>query len=450
MSVRRWPRTRPARHTGPVDRRFDVVVLGATGITGRRVAAHLGRPGSGARWAAAGRDAARVRAGLAAAGVTADGVLVADAGDTDDTGSLAALAASTAVVLNLAGPYTQRAAPVVAACVAAGTSYADLSGEVPAIARVVERWHAPAREAGVAIVQAAGFEALPPDVAVLLAHEEAARRGTALADVVVGVTITPPPGPMGISEGFSGGTLQSLATVLGDPGPLRLADPALMLPGLPAADAAALRRRSALALRPRAEQGRVLGPTIPAAFINPPVIHRTAALLAQEAGRPSTPFRYREGTDLGSTRSPSAPLRWAAAGATSAGQALVLAGSRLPSAVRRPAAGALARVLPGSGTGPTGPRAEQWRWGLELRATTTDGAVVRVGAQGRGHPGYVTTARMIAELGLLMATGDPARRSGCITPALALGVPGQVLGADALDRLAGAGLVFTPAVYEPA
>ena len=36
-------------------------------------------------------------------------------------------------------------------------------------------------------------------------------------------------------------------------------------------------------------------PMSPAAFINPAVIHRAAALRAEEDGKPLTPFTYREG-----------------------------------------------------------------------------------------------------------------------------------------------------------
>ena len=39
-------------------REFDVVVFGATGVTGRQVAAYL--TGTDARWAAAGRDPAKL------------------------------------------------------------------------------------------------------------------------------------------------------------------------------------------------------------------------------------------------------------------------------------------------------------------------------------------------------------------------------------------------------
>ena len=52
---------------------LDVVVFGATGVTGRRVCAYLAEraPPTGAGWAAAARDRGRLEAVLAEDGVSA-------------------------------------------------------------------------------------------------------------------------------------------------------------------------------------------------------------------------------------------------------------------------------------------------------------------------------------------------------------------------------------------
>ena len=99
------------------DRDLDVVVLGATGVTGRRVAAYLSeRAGAGGlRWAAAGRDSGRLQRTLAEDGVSAPETIIADVADP---ASLRALARRTRVVLDLVGPYTLHGRPVIEACVA--------------------------------------------------------------------------------------------------------------------------------------------------------------------------------------------------------------------------------------------------------------------------------------------------------------------------------------------
>ena len=101
------------------DRDLDVVVFGATGVTGRRVAAYLAEraPETGARWAAAARDPKKAERVLGEEGVSAPETLRADLADPD---SLAAMASRTKVVLNMVGPYTTHGRPVIEACVDGG------------------------------------------------------------------------------------------------------------------------------------------------------------------------------------------------------------------------------------------------------------------------------------------------------------------------------------------
>jgi short subunit dehydrogenase-like uncharacterized protein len=171
-------------------RHLDVVVFGATGVTGRQVAAYLS--GTGARWGAAGRDAAKLERTLAEVGATPTESIAAELGDPE---SQAAMAARAKVVLNLVGPYTKYGRPVIEACVAEGAHYADLTGEIPFVREMVEEFDVAAAEAGVKLVQVCGFEALPPDLAVHLAAETAREHWDeelAEVDVSVAITGTPP------------------------------------------------------------------------------------------------------------------------------------------------------------------------------------------------------------------------------------------------------------------
>src|SRR4029079_10242257 len=125
------------------------------------------------RWAAAGRDPAKVEQVLGEIGVTAPETIVAD---VSDPSSLRALSSRTRVVLNLCGPYTLHGQPVIEACVANGAHYVDLTGEIPFVRQMIDAFESRASEAGVKVVQVCGFEALPPDLAVALAAEAARER----------------------------------------------------------------------------------------------------------------------------------------------------------------------------------------------------------------------------------------------------------------------------------
>jgi short subunit dehydrogenase-like uncharacterized protein len=409
----------PVSSGGVSDRDLDVVVFGAGGVTGRRVAAYLAERAAetGLRWAPAVRDAEKAERILAEAGVTPSETIVAD---VSDASSLAAMAARARVVLNLVGPYTRHGRPVIDACVANGAHYADLTGEIPFVRRMIDEFDDAAAAAGVKIVQVCGFEALPPDLSVLLAAEAALERfseGLAAADLEV--TVTSPRGLPRPSDGISGGTFQSIAALMGEQDAARTIDPAALITDPAAAEA--VRRVSPIALAPRhGSDGAVIAPMAPAPFINPAVIQRTAALIAA-AGRPPEPFRYREGVALAGGPA-SLALRWGVAGALSLTQTGLrgLAGAR--PAVRQHLASALQRVGPSSGFGPAADRLEGWGWGMSLTARTVGGHEIKVRVEAEGHPGYLATARMLGEAGMLLAEdGATPERGGCLTPATALG-----------------------------
>lgn len=416
------------------DRDLSVVVFGATGVTGRNVAAYLAERAeeTGARWAVAGRDAAKLERILGEVGVRAPETIVAD---VTDPGSLAAMAARTRAILNLVGPYTLYGGPVIEACVANGAHYADLTGEMPFVRRTIDALHDRGAAAGLKVVQASGFEALPPDLAVLLAAETARERWDEdLAEVDVEVAIQAPAGRLGFADVASGGTMQGTAEVLGGEGAAETADPAVLI--AEPDTAAEVRRRSPISLVPRFNaRGDVIAPMTPAAFINPAVIQRTAALIAAEHGRQGTPMRYREGLTMAG-RPATLPLRYAAAAALGATQAGFRVLTRAQPAVRQRAAGILRKALPSSGFGPTGSRLDGWAWQLGVDARTTGGHYVRVDVDADGHPGYLATAKMLGEVGLLLAEdGATPERAGCLTPATALGTAH-------LDRFEHAGLRF--------
>lgn len=414
-----------------------MVVLGASSVTGRRVAAYLAERAAetDVSWAAAGRDPAKIERTLAAEGAEAPETIVADVGDPE---ALAALAKRTKVVLNLVGPYALHGRPVIEACVAGGADYVDLTGEIPFVRRVISDFDEAARAAGVKVVQVCGFEALPPDLAVQLAGETAADRWSEpLAEIDLLVSTEKLPMPPRPSDMLSGGTLQSVAAAASDDDAAVISDPACLVddPVL----AAAIRRASPLSVAPRRRpDGVVVAPIAPAGFINPPVIQRSFALRAVEAEEGTEPFRYREGIAIPGP-AVTLPLRYAVAGVLSAPQVGFLRLAEASPRTRRRIGAGLERVLPSSGFGPAADRLEPWRWRMSVAAKTTGNNELAVEVEGKGHPGYLTTARMLGEVGLLLAEeGATPKRSGCLTPATALGT-GEI------DRFRRAGLTITVA-----
>jgi saccharopine dehydrogenase (NAD+, L-lysine-forming) len=146
----------------------DVLLLGATGNSGRPIAAELAARRLSVRLAGRRRgpleDFART---LAADGATVD-VRTVDAGDA---APLAGAIAGVGVVLSTIGPFTRQAGPVIDACLAAGVPYVDIANEWPAVRGLLDR-DEQARAHAVSLVTGAGFGPAATETLVLRLVEQ--------------------------------------------------------------------------------------------------------------------------------------------------------------------------------------------------------------------------------------------------------------------------------------
>lgn len=176
-----------------------VTLLGASGYTGRLVAAALDR--RGVEFVAAGRDRSRVRdavAGLEAA----TAVRTADA---SDEASLRALCADTDALLTTVGPFLELGKPVLDAAVAEGSHYLDTTGEQEFVRWAFDAHGEAAAAAGVACVPAFGIEFVVGD----LLADVAAAELDAVAEVHVAYAVR------GDAMTASRGTRATIAGLLG-------------------------------------------------------------------------------------------------------------------------------------------------------------------------------------------------------------------------------------------
>ena len=150
-----------------VRRKFDIVLFGATGVTGGLTAEYLARHGGAAlRWAIAGRNIDKlrhVRNHLAAFAPACRGMKLLPA-DVTDPASIQRIAEAAKVVITTVGPYIRYGEPLVAACAAAGTSYVDLTGEPEFVDLMWLRYHDMAVKSGARIVNCCGFDSIPHDL----------------------------------------------------------------------------------------------------------------------------------------------------------------------------------------------------------------------------------------------------------------------------------------------
>jgi short subunit dehydrogenase-like uncharacterized protein len=393
-------------------RDFDIVLYGATGFAGKLTAEYLAKAAGDARIALAGRSTERLQAVRENLGEPARSwpILVADASEPS---TLNAMAARAQVVVTTVGPYTRYGLPLVAACAAAGTDYADLTGEAMFVRNSIDLYHKQAADTGARIVHACGFDSIPSDLSVFALYRAASQDGTGeLTDTDFVLRR--------FSGGLSGGTIASgmemMRTASSDPDARRLlADPYTL----------STDRGAEPELGPQPDlpwrRGRDIAPelagTWTAGFMMAPyntrIVRRSNALLDWAYGRR---FRYAEHMSLGS----SALAAAASAMITVAENAGFGLGNRYFRLLPRRL---IERIAPKPGTGPSAASRERGYYQAETYTTTTTAAryVAKIAQQ--GDPGYKATSVLLGESGLALAM-DRDKLSdlrGVLTPASAMG-----------------------------
>lgn len=367
-------------------REFDIIVYGATGFTGRLVAEYLtqhygGRPDA-PKWAMAGRSLDKLAEVRELIGAPADTPLVG--ADASNPATLDAMTARTKVVLTTVGPYQLYGSELVAACVKAGTAYADLCGEPGWMREMIDAHEGAAKASGARITFSCGFDSIPFDLGVHFLQAEAVKRHGKPAPRVKGRVRK-------MAGGASGGTIASLTETL---------KAVAKKPSL------ALLLKSSFALTPGFE-----GPSQPtglfpeydsatgtwtAPFVMAPIntknVHRTNFLLGHPWG---------------------ADLVYDEMVMTTIGDA----GKAMAEAMAKANPFGESKLKPGEG--PSKEERENGFYDILFIGEYPDGTTVRASVQGDRDPGYGSTSKMLAETGMALLANKGA--GGVWTPGALLG-----------------------------
>jgi short subunit dehydrogenase-like uncharacterized protein len=383
------------------DRDHDIVLFGATGFTGGLTAEYLTRTLGASGWAMAGRSRDKleaVRRRLAEIDPAASGLALLQA-DVNDRDSIRAVAESARVAITTVGPYIRYGEPLVAACAAAGTDYADLTGEPEFVDRMWLRYHDQAQRSGARLVHSCGFDSIPYDLGALFSVQH----------LPEGVPIKLQ-GFVRTGGTFSGGTYHSAVEIV-----------------------SRLRQGASVARERREREARPSGRTVrgtsgaphhdaaaggwvfPLPTIDPLTVLRSARAL-DRYGPDFTYSHYLVAQRL--------PVLAGMVG----GAGVVIALAQLPPTKK------LLLMLKDPGDGPSPQRRER-SWFKIRFLGQAGGTSVRTEVSG-GDPGYTETSKMLAEAALCLAHDELPERSGQLTPAVAMG---QAL----IDRLQRAGIRFT-------
>lgn len=388
-----------------MNRRYDIIVWGASGFTGKLVVEYLHeryKNGGDLRWAIAGRNPQKLQKmleSLSISGNAAD-VLLADSHDPE---SLLQLAQSTRVVLTTVGPYALYGNELVEACVSAGTHYCDLAGEVQWMRKMIDKHQEAAQKSGARIVHTCGFDSIPSDLGVQFLQQHALHEHGAPCvriDLLV----------KAIRGGGSGGTIASALNALDEAARDReiariMADPYSLNPE---GERQGPDGRDQRGVEYNELAERWTAPFI-MAVINMRVVRRSNALMDYAYGKN---FRYSESTLSGKGAS-----GWLKSATITAG----LGGFLLASSFSLSRSLLVEKLIPKPGEGPDKNARENGFFNLMLFGKLKDGTVLRARVTGDRDPGYGSTSKMLSESAICLAKDDITVGGGFWTPASAMG-----------------------------
>ena len=402
------------------EREFDVVLYGATGFTGKLAVEHIAKTyllresaGPKLRWAVAGRNQSALEK-VVKETCGDDGaslpIIIADGNDAE---ALKKLVRRTNVVISTAGPFFKYSHEIVRQCAENGTHFADITGEVDWVAVMIDLHGETAKTTGARIVSCCGHDSVPWDLTVCMINQELNKKGELMKRVECFDDIRGAP---------SGGTLATIASMI-DGGfrprwihKRRLAfDPWLKTP----------------AGSKSSTKTTISNPFLPffnhelkkweaffvMAEVNGKVAQRSNALLGYNA---DGTFVYSEGQVY--------PDFWTAS-VSILGLLIIMPVLFIPPL--------RAQLFLAPGTGPSRSALERGFLRIQGKGTGDKGTVVRTDMYFPRDAGYVDTARMLVECGILLAQASPSQKGGG-----GFHTPASAFGSSLIERLKLGGTVF--------
>ena len=388
-----------------MERKYKVLVFGATGFTGKLCAKYLKENYPDLSWAIAGRNEDKLKQVKMELDLDCD-MLIADANNYEE---LRDIAKTTKVLLTTAGPYAKYGSLLMKACVFENTHYVDITGENHWVKKQMDLYHEEAVARGVRIIPSCGYDSLPSDLGTLFAIN---KMNKAVKKVEVFHSAF---------GGASGGTIESIFTMGRLPKEMR--DPFLLNPKGSVSELQRGSSKDSIKIKWIDEAKKWSGLGL-FAVANTRVVRRSAALMEMSQKPYGANFTFKE---YGAYSSKSA-ARLATFGLIAA---FLIISTPLKHLVRR--------FLPKPGEGPSTEIQEKgWFKGVFI-AEAEDGEKQVSTIYGDGDPGYKSTSKMVCESALTIALCNdlPGGENfgGFLTPASGLGQP-------LIERLKNAGIRF--------
>jgi len=382
-------------------RKYQIILYGATGFTGKLCAEYLKTNYPDLVWAIAGRNEQKLKELKNELGLECD-IFIASA---EDKAHLDYITTQTDVVLSTAGPFARYSNSLVKSCVDNKTHYTDITGENHWVKDLIDEHHKKASEEGTRIIPSCGYDSIPSDMGVFYSVKQ---MGKPIRKVTVYHSG---------KGGVSGGTTETMFTI--GPLPKEKRDPFLLNPENSVSEKQRKLSKDGFEIKKIENTDSYSGMGL-MSFANTRVVRRSSALYDADQKSYGSDFIFRELGSYPSKRS----ARLASFG-------LIFAFLVISTPLRH----IVRRFLPKPGEGPDKVTRENgWFRGL-FKVEAEDGEIKYFQIYGDGDPGYKATAQMVCESAITLATCDNLNSGGVLTSAYGLG---NAL----LERLSKSGIKF--------
>ncbi len=389
-----------------MERKYQIILYGASGFTGKLCAEYLQKNYSDLNWAIAGRNKKKLENLKNSHNLDCD-ILIADG---DDKEAIDNFVSKTKVVLSTAGPFARYSNLIVKSCVENKTHYTDITGENHWVKDLIDQYHLKASEDGTRIIPSCGYDSIPSDMGVFYSVQE-------MGKPVKKVTVY-----HSGQGGISGGTTETIFTI--GPLPKEKRDPFLLNPENSVSEKQRKLSKDGFEIK-RIENTDSYSGIGLMSFANTRVVRRSSALYDADQKSYGSDFIFKE---LGSYQSKRS-ARMASFG-------LIFAFLVISTPLRH----IVRRFLPKPGEGPNKETRENgWFKGL-FKVEAKDGEIKYFQIYGEGDPGYKATAQMVCESAITLAVSEELDSGGVLTSAYGLGNP-------LLDRLINSGIKFEEVIY---
>ncbi|KAF8808044.1 saccharopine dehydrogenase [Phlegmacium glaucopus] len=416
----------------------DILILGATGFTGKLITGYLSTHPQRSQFSLAlgARSPQKLKALVEKLNLSQSSVKLVQV-DVTNEAEVERAVRSTRVVINTVGPYWLWGTPVVRSCARNGVHYVDLTGETTWTRKIIYEFDYFATKTGAIIVPSCGFDSVPSDAAVHLANKTLKSIGPSTNGEYLNMDTST--SAFSFRGGISGGTIASFMTAIESvPDSVRreTRQPYATSPivGITPPPFRFLYNLSIPGMKPLIGAFFIMGPG------NTALVQRSCGLLELYAksandivtrkeallGCYGSNFKYSEFQVMSSIAS---VIVYTAAMVFGVGMLLIRY--------------LVKKILPQSGEGPSEERMQNGFFKVTNITTSTSSPPVQVKTviKGKGDPGYRSTSVMIAESALcfllplvsessnairdkkdnLHALPPLARKGGILTPMTAFG-----------------------------